>query len=253
MSKLLQNKFAWSYSVIENYENCPRNYNEVRRLKRYPYTPSSAAKRGTDIHEAMELGVKLGKEIPKSIDHRYPDKLQTFVSALLAMRRKGYEVGVETQIALTRKLHPTGWFDADVWLRVIIDSWVYLPKRKQLVVYDYKTGTPRFSSQLGLTAAAAAFYFVDRFSIDSVLCEYLYIDHLPDQETKDYYKQKGRNPPLFKSFPVYVEAKMFKFQIASFKQSLISLDQSITNNDWPEHKCFLCRMCPIKDCEYNPN
>ena len=58
--------FTWSYSALKQYENCPRQYNEIRVLKNYVVKENEAMRYGTEVHKALEDYVAEGKPLAKN-------------------------------------------------------------------------------------------------------------------------------------------------------------------------------------------
>jgi len=46
--------FTWSYSALKDYINCPRQYQEVKVLKRFTKETSQQMLYGTEVHKACE-------------------------------------------------------------------------------------------------------------------------------------------------------------------------------------------------------
>lgn len=45
---------AHSYSAVKDFENCPRKYHEVRILKQFKQSDTTATLYGTAVHKAFE-------------------------------------------------------------------------------------------------------------------------------------------------------------------------------------------------------
>ena len=129
---------AWSASRLNDYEKCPQLafYKHVQKLKE----PGSAVMdRGGDIHK-MGADFASGKTLLDLTRPRacIPKELERFKQEFLALRR--VKPKVEQQAAFTREWKPTGWFDTNAWVRVILDAQYYDPKVRTAHVIDYKTG-----------------------------------------------------------------------------------------------------------------
>ena len=57
-------KVTWSHSSLKDFEGCARRYHEVKVLKHYPFQETEATRYGNQVHEALELYIRDGKEIP---------------------------------------------------------------------------------------------------------------------------------------------------------------------------------------------
>ena len=52
-------QIQWSYSGLKDYVNCPRQYHEVKVLKRFTKKPTQQMLYGTEVHTALENYVPL--------------------------------------------------------------------------------------------------------------------------------------------------------------------------------------------------
>ena len=46
--------FTWSYSSLKQYQNCPKQYQEIRVLKNYIVKENEAMMYGKEVHSALE-------------------------------------------------------------------------------------------------------------------------------------------------------------------------------------------------------
>jgi hypothetical protein len=53
--------FTWSFSALKEYVNCPRQYHEVKVLKRYEKKVTQQMTYGTEVHKACEDYVGQGR------------------------------------------------------------------------------------------------------------------------------------------------------------------------------------------------
>ena len=56
-------EIKWSYSGLKDFDNCPRQYHEVKVLKRYTKFPTEQMRYGTEVHKAVEDYVGEGKPL----------------------------------------------------------------------------------------------------------------------------------------------------------------------------------------------
>lgn len=107
---------TWSHSALNNFLTCPKQYHEVRVLKRY-VSDSTHTQWGNDVHKALEQSLISG--IPPT------GNFAIYVDAVERFRRTRGTLAVEQQLAITNRFKPTGWFAPDVWCRGVIDAlWV---------------------------------------------------------------------------------------------------------------------------------
>jgi len=103
----------WSFSALEAFENCPRQFYETRISKRWQEERSEQILWGEQVHTRFENRQKYGECLPRELETHEP-----FMEQLDAM--SGSKL-TEHKIALNNKLKPCGFFDKDVWFRGVID------------------------------------------------------------------------------------------------------------------------------------
>lgn len=121
---------AWSYSRLDQFENCPKRYWHTTVAKDFPEPKSDAQTYGTKVHKALELRVSKNAPLPKELSHLERIAVK-FVDA------PGIKL-VEQQLAINEQFTPVKWFAKDVWCRAIVDLAVI--NKDRAVVVDYKTG-----------------------------------------------------------------------------------------------------------------
>jgi len=58
--------FTWSFSSLKDYINCPRQYQEIKVLKRYIKYPTEQMRYGTEVHKACEDYVSEGTPLAEN-------------------------------------------------------------------------------------------------------------------------------------------------------------------------------------------
>ena len=131
--------FAWSYTALTGFENCPHRHWRAKVVKDIADPPGDAALFGQRAHKALENRVKNKTPLPESMKHYEP----------YCKRFEGVpgQVIVEHQIALTKQLKPTSWFAKDAWCRGVIDVGVVSGKKALMgdwkgLALDTKLPTP---------------------------------------------------------------------------------------------------------------
>lgn len=128
-----------SYSRLLDFESC-RLKAYLKHVERIPDPrPSTAADRGTDIHNRTELFVRGEGPIPPEAAKHYSDELVSL--------RKHFEdgnVSLEGEWGFDQDWKICDWKTG--WFRVKADAVVRLNK-KHAVVIDYKTGK-RFGNEI---------------------------------------------------------------------------------------------------------
>jgi len=212
--------FTWSYSSLKQYQNCPRQYHEIRVLKNYTVKENEAMMYGKEVHEALELYVKEGKELAKNYQRFKP-----FVDPLIKIKGDKYP---EHKMALTYNKEPCD-FDSDTrWVRGIAD--LLIVDGTHAFVVDYKTGSKKYPDpkQLRLMSLMVFTLFPDVQKVKGAL---FFIMH--NSIIEETYFRKDMD----KSW-------------AMFNQTLKRLEMSYDNNTWQANPTPLCGWCSVESCEH---
>lgn len=215
-------KLAHSYSSIKLYENCPLRYFRQRVVKDVVDEGGEASKHGERIHKFLEDRLRDNAELPQDMA-RY-EKLCQSVEKLST----GGELHIEKELVLTENLTPTGWWDADAWLRSKLD--VLVIKGTTAVVMDWKTGKRRPDFfQMELFAAQVFKHFPEVQTCKTTL---VWLKEMAmDTET---YERKQTNELWAKALG-----------------KISSIYKSLDHDNWPAKPSGLCRYCPARhDCDY---
>lgn len=134
--------FAWSYSALTMYEQCPKKYYHIYVAKDVKDEDSAWSADGKIVHDAMKKRVCEGTPLPLNLRH-YEKIAAQFAAA------RGEKHG-ELKLALTREFEPCDYFAPNVWVRVIIDLAIIQDSQtdvqgptKTAIVVDWKTGKPK--------------------------------------------------------------------------------------------------------------
>ena len=150
MTKILNAKgrpFSWSFSRLNDFENCPKKYAEASFYCTAPYVQTPEGAWGDRVHKAAEMFMK-------GIPHKDEEALLPVEPYCTQIIRSGCHTEAELEIALTRDLKLTNWFSGAAWLRIKIDLIVEISKIVSSVV-DWKTGRTIKHDQDQLRLAAA--------------------------------------------------------------------------------------------------
>ena len=213
-------EIKWSYSGLKDFINCPRQYNEVKVLKRYEKKATVEMRYGTQVHSALEDYVKEGKPLAKNYEH--------FGKQLDPLRDMEGEKYPEYRMALTINRQPCTFGAKDYWVRGIADLMVV--DGDQGYIVDYKTGSNRYPDpkQLQLMALMGFEYFPEVTHFKAGL---LFVAH-NDFVTSEYRREK---------IDKYWD---------DFAPSLQRLQLSYENGVWQENPTPLCGWCPVSDCAH---
>lgn len=211
---------AWSYSSLSNFEGCPRRYHVVKVLKLVKEPPTEATIWGPAVHEALEYRVKDGTPLP--------DKMKAYEK--VAVYFDGKPAFTETQLAITRNMTPTGWFDDDCWYRGIIDVGVDYGAR--VFLGDYKTGKVKKDfDQMNLFGAT---YLTLHPKVETARLAYIWLAH-NTLTRKDIHREE---------VPVIWEEFMGRSR---------RLEIAFEKDKWPPKPSGLCKgWCPVgrENCEF---
>lgn len=214
-------EIKWSYSGLKDYANCPKQYNEVKVLKRFSKKPTQQMLYGTEVHSALENYVKDGTPLAKNYE-RYKKQLDP----LRDMEGEKYP---EHEMALRHDKTPCGFKDPEYWVRGIADLLVV--DGEQGFIVDYKTGSNKYPDpkQLQLMSLMAFAHFPQLQHIKAGL---LFVAH-EHFVTSEYEREK---------IDQYWQ---------DFYWNLERLRLSHENNSWPANPTPLCGWCPVNTCEFH--
>lgn len=212
---------AHSYSALKMYENCPKRYHMQRITKEIMDTGGEASLYGERVHEQLEHRLKQGTPLPtESAKH------EALVEAFAALPG---ELVAEQEFCLTKELTPTGWWDADAWLRAKLD--ILVINGPDAVVGDWKTGKRR-----------PDFFQMELFAI---LVMKLYPDVQRVKAALVWLKTGQMDTKLYTRLdaPGIWEKLLGK---------VTRIEQSLAKNQWPAKPSGLCPWCPANraQCEF---
>lgn len=213
-------KLSHSYSSIKLYENCPYRYFRQRVLKDVVDEGGEASKHGERIHAFLEHRLKSNNLLPQEIAHYEP--LCQSVERLAA----GGELHIEHELVLTENLTPTGWWEADAWLRSKLD--ILVINGNIANVMDWKTGK-RNADQFQMQLFAAQ-VFQNFPEIQTVRTSLVWLKTM-EMDTETYYR--GQLNELW----------------ADAMKRIQRIYKSLEHDNWPMKPSGLCRFCPARhDC-----
>lgn len=156
---------AWSYSRLNTYEQCPFKF-KLTVVLGIKEPGSAAMERGTQVHKDAEIFLR----VPSA---ELPESYKLLADELQSIKDNGAKAEVE--VTFTKDWQPTGWFDKDAWVRIKVDSIVYLPKTNSIRIIDFKTGKNRggYEDQIELYAIAALILYPD---ISNISAELWFVD-----------------------------------------------------------------------------
>jgi CRISPR/Cas system-associated exonuclease Cas4 (RecB family) len=213
--------FTWSFSSLKEYVNCPRQYQELKVLKRYEKKATEQMLYGTVVHKACEDYVAEGKPLEKNYLRFKP-----VLDSLVAIPGTKYP---EYQMALTPDKQPCEFGDAGRWVRGIVD--LLIVDGDHAFIVDYKTGSNRYPDpkQLKLMALMTFAHFPEVNKIKAGLLFVMHESFMDEEYTRDQIP------------------KLWKY----FESDLERLNHSYENDVWQANPTPLCGWCPVKSCEFH--
>ena len=211
----------WSFSSLKQYVNCPRQYHEVKVLKRYETKPTHQMLYGTDVHEALEKYAKDGTDLP----HNYK-RFASLVDPLLEIEGTKYP---EYKMALDGNKTPCDFYSKEYWVRGIVD--LLIISGDTAFIVDYKTGSDKYPDmkQLKLMALMTFIHFPEVKTVRAGLLFILHNNFMPEE-----YAREGMEELW-----------------GAFAPDLERLRLSYENGTWQANPTPLCRWCPVASCEFN--
>lgn len=218
MTKLV----AFSFSRLEGYETCPKKFFHLSVAKDVKDPPNEHTQYGTDLHLSFARYLKSGQMLPLHLRQHLP-MLNQIKSA------PGQHI-VEQQIAINASYQPTGWFDTDVYCRVISD--LTIMNAPHAVMFDWKSGKMKDGfDQLRL---AAAVMFCIATELETISMHYLWTKNkkiTSDKMTRDEMPAVWAN----------LHPRLTAYQNAHALQA------------FEARRGAHCNYCPVGSCPYNSN
>lgn len=219
-------RLSHSYSAIKQYENCPLRYYRQRILKDVKDEGGAASIYGERIHKMLEDRLRQNLSLPQEAARYEP-----LCQAVEKLVHAGGELHVERELVLNENLLPTGWWDADAWLRSKLD--VLIIKGDTAVVMDWKTGARRPDFfQMQLFAAQVFKHFPDVTTTKTTLV---------------WLKDMTMDTEIY-------QRKFINTVWADIIRRIKRIHDSLEHDTWPAKPSGLCNYCPARhDCDfYNP-
>lgn len=208
---------AWTFSQLEKFETCPKQFYHVRVAKDVIEPQTEATLWGSRVHTAMEDRIRDGTPLPEGME-----QWEGFAKQICAMPG---EKLAEEKMALDKSFQPADWDNA--WTRGIAD--MLIVHGNKAATLDYKTGKRKLTHQLMLYAAYTFAYYPE---VETVTTGFVWLrDKKIDRETFT----RADIPTIWGTFL----PKVRKLEIAYEKDKWIARPSGLCNG-W----------CPVKSCEF---
>lgn len=210
----------WSYSSLKDYVNCPRQYHEVKVLKRFTKRPTQQMLYGTEVHSALENYVKEDAPLAKNYEK--------FKKQLDPLKEMPGEKFPEHQMAVTPEREPCSFGSPSRWVRGIADLLVV--DGEQGYIVDYKTGSDKYPDlkQLQLMALLTFAHFPEVVHIKAGLLFVMHEHFITSEYARDDADKLWQD----------------------FAPPLERLRLSYENDSWQPNPTPLCGWCPVTTCEF---
>ncbi len=214
---------AWSHSALESYENCPRQHQATKVLKRFPFVDSKEMAWGREVHKHFENFLLHATPLPAD--------LVIHQGFLEGFKAQPGELAGEERIALDTQLRACGYFakDVQVWYRGQVDGRKRDRARGFSHIGDWKTG--KLKTDYTQLKSFAMWEFLTQPDIHTVKAEY-------------YWTQtRGTNGET------YVREQLPEI-LEFFRVKLVRFADAYINDVWPPKQSGLCGWCPVTDCQF---
>jgi hypothetical protein len=214
----------WSHSGLKQFKTCPRQFHEVKILKKWPREDTPATLYGTQLHEQAELYIRDQRPLDKEFGFLKPT-----LDALVQMPGRKF---CELEMALTMDLRPCDFKDPNYWVRGIADLVVVDDENFTARVFDYKSGSDRYpdTSQLELMALMIFKHFP---LVRRVTGGLLFVLKGTVQKCSvDFDRQDA----LW----------------SHYREDVARIEAAMENGVWNPQQSGLCKkFCPCLDCPFN--
>jgi CRISPR/Cas system-associated exonuclease Cas4 (RecB family) len=212
--------FTWSFSSLKDYVNCPRQYQEVKVLKRFVKFPTEQMLYGTQVHKACEDYVGEGKPLDKNYERFQP--VLDALREIPGTKHPEYRMGLDAD----GNASP---FGKGYWVRGIVD--LLIIDGDQAYIVDYKTGSNRYPDpkQLKLMALMTFAHFPEVKRIKAGLLFVMHESFMDEEYSRDQI------PKLWNAFSTDLERLKISYE----------------NDVWNPNPTPLCAWCPVRSCEFH--
>jgi len=149
----------WSFSSLEKFRTCPKQFYHVRIAKDVVEPPGEAATWGSRVHKAIEDYLRDGKPLEPELS-----MYEKYCRGLADIKAEQFLI--EHPMSINANMSPCEWAAEDVWCRAIAD--VLAVKGERALVWDHKTGKKKPSDQLALNALLVFIHYPEVEEVKSV-------------------------------------------------------------------------------------
>ncbi|HEG0266693.1 TPA: PD-(D/E)XK nuclease family protein [Campylobacter coli] len=213
----------YSFSKIDTYKKCPKQY-YYRYIEKVPETQkNSALKKGSDIHEILEFhNTEKYNEVLNSKDPEIQNIALRFIDSELGKEILSRNSLREFELFLDSNYEPC---DKDTAIFVgYIDRINTTENGLELI--DYKTGKYKEPSYQDFTQLILySLYMFKRLKLNEIKIRYVYVEHLLENTLS-----------LTQDSVIYWQDNL--------NNQIKSIEKSIESNTWSSKPNKLCPWCP---------
>ena len=207
---------AWTYSQLDKFETCPKQFYHLRVAKDVVDPPSEHSMWGERVHKAFEQYFLEGKPLPEGMT-----QWSTLARHIASLKGDRF---CEQKLAVDRAFRAAPWKDS--WSRGIADF--VLVNNKKAIVLDFKTGKKKPSEQLMLYAG----YAFAHYDVTQVQTGYVWL------KERKISKATYHKDAVDKIWLPFVERSN-------------RLTAAYELSQWPARPSGLCNgWCPVKQCSF---
>lgn len=222
---MLKAPASWSYTMLSNFENCPRKAWHMYIAKDLPKVETEAMKWGIRVHEAMEKRLDTGNRITgfKTPLPAEMEKFERFAAAFDGKRpRAEFWMQIDNQGRATS-------VPSQAWGKGKLDVLLLNDSETEALIVDWKTGKVREDPfELQVFSLLVRGWWPE---IQKITGMYVWLSDLKAGKTYDL-TDTGR-----------VNAR-----VREMWNAWTSLDP---RKEWLPNPNPLCGWCPVKKCEFN--
>lgn len=210
-----------SFSMLNQYLNCPHAAFHRYVAKTYPYVQSEAAKEGDAIHLAMENRLRIKQPLPPKYAQWEP-----FAKPFDGFHDDTREaLGVELKIGIDKDGKPCDYWGKGVWFRGRID--LVVVRDRTAYILDWKSGSSKYENPFELEIGAVLLQA--RFNASTIKGQYAW---LAENRLSVMHDLSGTNATFARMRHLMEEIKRDR------------------ERDWFEkRKSGLCGYCNCTHCE----
>lgn len=242
----------WSHSILERFNTCPRQLEEMNVLKNFQDSKNSASTWGDEVHKVFERYIRIAHPLVQqygydlavssaAVRETLPPTMSMYEGYLKQFVTRPGQMLVEQKYAINRALQPCDFFDADVWGRGIID--VLTINGALADVDDHKTGKRKVDMQQLIIFAVLTFYHHP-----AVLCVRTRFHWIKTGEVDERIFFRHQLEEMWTGWPKDATREAWEGLVPRLEKYARAFRIGVFN----PKKSGLCRQyCPVKSCEYN--